>query len=110
MWPAGAFDPSSYFDTGKGIFFGVSDAKPVYVPLRQFRSTHCEILGETGTGKTVEAANIIAQCVRAGENCWIFDPKEPAGDEHMQGVFYAQAQAAGVPLFSLNLNPGSAPR
>lgn len=104
------YDPARYFDLAQGIFMGLSDGKPVYVPLRSFRATHCEVLGETGTGKTVQAANIIAQCARAGESCWVFDPKEPDGDEHMKAVLYRQAQAAGVPMYLLNLNPANGPQ
>lgn len=97
-----AYDPEKFFRPKKGIFLGLNERKrPIYLPTADWRSSHCQIVGTTGSGKGVAAGVFLAQAVQQGEAVVIIDPKF---DEYLPSVMASTAKKAGVPFVYLDLN------
>jgi TraM recognition site of TraD and TraG len=102
------FSPLSYVNLKQGIFVGLEEGKhPVYVPIHQFRETHTQIMGASGSGKGIALGLLGFQFVKAGECVIAFDPK---GDQRLPLVLAEAAKQAGVPFHSLDLNPTAQPQ
>ena len=96
-----AYDPAKYFNLNKGIFFGLNEQKkPVYLSWQQWRKSHVDVIGTTGSGKGVAAGVLLSQAVVSGECVVIVDPKN---DEWLSHVMCEAAQAAGVPYVYIDL-------
>lgn len=97
----GAYDPEKYFRSKKGIFLGLDDRqRPIYIPAEEWRSSHVQIVGTTGSGKGVAAGVLLTQAVQQGEAVVIIDPK---ADEFLPAVMASRAKNAGVPFVYLDL-------
>lgn len=95
------YDPTKYFDAKKGIFIGLNERRrPLYVPSPQWRKSHVQILGTTGSGKGVAAGVLLYQSVQQGEAVIVIDPKN---DEFLPYVLARAAQEKGVPFLFLDL-------
>lgn len=96
-----AYDPAQFFRPKKGIFIGLDERKrPIYIPTAEWRSSHVQIVGTTGSGKGVAAGVLLAQALQQGEAVVIVDPK---ADEFLPTVMAASAKKAGVPFVYLDL-------
>ena len=52
------YDPEKYFSPKKGVFLGLNEHRqPIYVSTLDWRSSHCQIVGTTGSGKGVAAGD-----------------------------------------------------
>lgn len=95
------YDPERYFQPKNGLFIGLNELKrPIYIPTVEWRSSHVQILGTTGSGKGVAAGVLLAQAVQQGEAVIIIDPKS---DEFLPAVMASRAKKAGVPFVYLDL-------
>ena len=102
------FSPLQYENLKKGIFVGLEEGKhPVYVPIHQFRETHTQIMGASGSGKGIALGLLGFQFVKAGECVIAFDPK---GDQRLPLVLAVAAKQAGVQFHTLDLNPTAQPQ
>jgi TraM recognition site of TraD and TraG len=102
------YAPLDYVNFMHGIFMGLEDGKkPVYVPLHQFRETHAQVLGASGSGKGIALGLLGFQFVQAGECVIAFDPK---GDKRLTIILAAAAGKAGVKFHHLDLNPTAPPQ
>lgn len=102
------FSPLPYVNLKQGIFVGMEEGKhPVYVPIHQFRETHTQIMGASGSGKGIALGLLGFQFVIAGECVIAFDPK---GDQRLPLVLAEAAKQAGVQFLSLDLNPTAPPQ
>lgn len=89
------FDPTKYYNDNKGIFFGLNEQrKPVYISWQQWRKSHVDVIGTTGSGKGVAAGVLLSQAVASGECVIIVDPKN---DEWLPHVMREAASNANVP-------------
>lgn len=96
-----AYDPENFFRPKKGIFLGLDESKrPIYIPTSEWRSSHVQIVGTTGSGKGVAAGVLLAQAVQQGEAVIIIDPK---ADEYLPAVMATSAKKADVPFVYLDL-------
>lgn len=96
-----AYDPEKYFRLNHGVFFGLDQQKrPLYVPLDEWRSSHIQIIGTTGSGKGVAAGVLLTQALQQGEAVVIIDPK---ADEYLPIVMMSTAKKAGIPFVYLDL-------
>jgi hypothetical protein len=85
------YDPVKYFKED-GWFIGLDhQEKPVYLDYKKL--PHMQINGASGSGKTVQLANITAQAITKGEATFVFDPK---GDEWLPHVAKKSADRVGV--------------
>lgn len=85
------YDPLNYFSTGK-IFVGLDEKRqPIFIPTEIFIETHLQIMGCTGSGKSVAAINILAQALQQGLSTVMFDPKVGA-DEWAPHVLKAMCE------------------
>lgn len=74
------YDPLRYFKNDK-VFIGLDEIKhPIYIPSKVFRETHIQIMGCTGSGKSVAAVNILVQAIEQGYSAVMFDPKVGADE------------------------------
>lgn len=95
------YDPERFFRSKKGIFLGLNERKrPIYLPQADWRSSHCQIVGTTGSGKGVAAGVLLAQAVQQGEAVVVIDPKS---DEFLPSVMASVAKKAGVPFVYIDL-------
>ncbi len=95
------YDPTKYFNSKKGLFFGLDETKtPVYIMWDKWRKSHIDIIGTTGSGKGVAAGVLLFQAVSSGEAVVIIDPKN---DEFLPHVMRQAAQAADVPYAYIDL-------
>lgn len=95
------YPPSKYYNDKKGIFFGLNEQmKPVYIPWQQWRKSHIDVIGTTGSGKGVAAGVLLSQALAADECVVIVDPKN---DEWLPHVMHKAAQDAGVPYVYIDL-------
>lgn len=99
------YDPTRYLEKdprkGKGLFLGLNEqGRPVYVPYEQWRKSHVQVIGTTGSGKGVASAVLLSQALRAGEAVFVLDPKD---DEWAPHVLRAEAERAGVPFHLVDL-------
>ena len=95
------YDPELFFRPKKGIFLGLNERKkPIYLSTSDWRSSHCQIVGTTGSGKGVAAGVLLAQAVQQGEAVVVIDPK---ADEFLPTVMAITAKKAGVPFVYLDL-------
>ena len=96
-----AYDPTKYFNSKKGIFFGLNEQKkPVYLPWQQWRKSHVDVIGTTGSGKGVAAGVLLSQAVASGECVVVVDPKN---DEWLPHVMREAAASANVPYVYIDL-------
>ncbi|MDP1539499.1 MAG: type IV secretory system conjugative DNA transfer family protein [Moraxellaceae bacterium] len=94
------YDPTRYFNSGKGMFLGLNASKkPIYIPIADWRKSHCQVLGTTGCGKGVVAGVLLAQAVQQGEAAIVIDPK---ADEFLPWVMASAAKEADVPFIYLD--------
>lgn len=101
-----AYDPEKFFSSKKGIFLGLNERKkPIFLPTSEWRASHCEILGTTGSGKGVAAGVLLAQAVQQGEAVVVLDPK---WDEYLPSVMASVAKKAGVPFVYIDLTGSQA--
>ncbi len=98
------FQPHKYVNLEKGIFVGLGqDRKPVYWRRKLLQKNHCEILGESGVGKSSLAGVLLSQLAAAGESVVIFDPK---ADRNLPGVLAEAGRTwGGFPVHVLDLRP-----
>lgn len=95
------YSPEKYFNTKRGIFFGLNEQKqPVYITWDKWRKSHVDVIGTTGSGKGVAAGTLLTQAVAAGECVVIVDPKN---DEFLPHVMHKAAQEADVPYLYIDL-------
>ncbi len=95
------YDPVNYYNHKKGIFFGLNEQKnPVYIPWQQWRKSHVDVIGTTGSGKGVAAGVLLSQAVASGECVVVIDPKFD-----LFGPYVMQKAAidAGVPYVYIDL-------
>lgn len=98
---AQAYDPRKYFDDKKGIFIGLNERRqPLYVASAQWRKSHVQVLGTTGSGKGVAAGVLLYQAVQQGEAVIVIDPKN---DEFLPHVLAQAAHEKGVPFVFVDL-------
>lgn len=98
---AQAYDPRKYFDANQGIFIGLNERhRPLYIGSAQWRKSHVQVLGTTGSGKGVAAGVLLYQAVQQGEAAIVIDPKN---DEFLPRVLAQAAQEKGVPFVFLDL-------
>lgn len=84
------YDPMPYFKPGY-IFIGLNEAQsPIYVTLAEFAKVHFQIMGCTGSGKSVAAINMLSQALNQGHSAVMFDPKVGA-DEWARHVLKAMS-------------------
>lgn len=96
-----AYDPTSYYNNHKGIFFGLNEQrKPVYIPWQQWCKSHMDVIGTTGSGKGVAAGVLLSQAVASGECVVVVDPKN---DEWLPHVMREAARQANVPYVYIDL-------
>ena len=96
-----SYDPTKYFNDKKGIFFGLNEhKKPVYLSWQQWRKSHIDIIGTTGSGKGIAAGVLLSQAVASGECVCILDPKQ---DEWLPDTMRAAAANANVPYVYIDL-------
>lgn len=96
-----SYDPTKYFNDKKGIFFGLNEhKKPVYLSWQQWRKSHVDVIGTTGSGKGVAAGVLLTQAVASGECVVIVDPKN---DEWLPHVMHDAAKHANVPFVYIDL-------
>lgn len=96
------YDPTKYFNLKKGIFLGLNALRePVYQDKGKFEKQHIQIVGKTGSGKSVLSVIMMGQALRAGEAVFVFDPKD---DEWAPHVLREEAKKAKVPFYYINLN------
>lgn len=101
-------NPRRRFDFRRGAFLGLADNKvPVYLPWAKLAETHVQLMGTTGSGKSVAASLILVQSIEAGQNVVILDPKR---DRHLPGILAASAKRAGRRMRLLDLNPEHGPQ
>lgn len=102
------YSPLQYVNLKQGIFVGLEEGKhPVYVPIHQFRETHMQIMGASGSGKGIALALLGFQFVKVGQCVIAFDPK---GDQRLAVVFALAAKQAGVQIYCLDLNATELPQ
>lgn len=95
------YNPSQFYNDKKGIFFGLNEQrKPVYIPWQQWRKSHIDVIGTTGSGKGVAAGVLLSQTVASGECVVVVDPKN---DEWLPHVMQKSAHDAGVPYVYIDL-------
>ena len=96
-----SYDPTKYFNDKKGIFLGLNEhKKPVYLSWQQWRKSHVDVIGTTGSGKGVAAGVLLTQAVASGECVVIVDPKN---DEWLPHVMHDAAKHANVPFVYIDL-------
>lgn len=97
----GTYDPELFFRPKKGIFLGLNERKkPIYLSTSDWRSSHCQIFGTTGSGKGVAASVLLAQSAQQGEAVVVIDPKS---DEFLPSVMASVAKKSGVPFVYVDL-------
>ncbi len=95
-----SYDPVKYFRKNK-IFVGLSrHSKPVYFDMKMWLSSHTQLLGTTGVGKSMAAACLLTQAIRNGETIIAFDPKD---DEFLPHVLKQEASLAGIDFYYIDL-------
>jgi hypothetical protein len=101
-------NPRRYFDFRRGAYLGLADNKaPVYLPWSKLAETHVQIMGTTGSGKSVAASLILVQSIEIGQNVVAVDPK---CDRHLPGILAASAKRASRRMRVLDLNPEHGPQ
>ena len=94
------YKPSKYFKKKK-IFIGKNKSgAPIYIDIDKWRSSHVQLIGTTGAGKGVAAANLLCQAIRQGESVIVFDPKD---DEFLPHVLAAEAKNQNTEYFYIDL-------
>lgn len=97
----GTYNPSQFCNHKKGIFFGLNEQrKPAYIPWQQWRKSHIDVIGTTGSGKGVAAGVLLSQAVSSGECIVVVDPKN---DEWLPHVMREAAAHANVPYVYIDL-------
>ncbi|PPD45434.1 MAG: MFS transporter [Methylotenera sp.] len=100
------YDPIKYYNHKKGIFFGLNEQrKPVYIPWQQWRKSHIDVIGTTGSGKGVAAGVLLSQAITAGECVVVVDPKN---DEWLPHVMREAAAHVNVPYVYIDLQSDQA--
>jgi len=101
-------NPRRHFDFRRGAFLGLADNKtPVYLPWAKLAETHVQLMGTTGSGKSVAASLILVQSIETDQNVVVLDPKR---DRHLPGILAASARRAGRRMRRLDLNPEHGPQ
>ena len=97
----GTYDPTKYYNNKKGMLFGLNEQKkPVYLSWQQWRKSHVDVIGTTGSGKGVAAGVLLSQAVASGECVVVVDPKN---DEWLPHVMREAAANADVPYVYIDL-------
>lgn len=74
------YAPLQYFKDGT-IFIGLDEKKsPIRLTLAEFSKVHFQIMGCTGSGKSVAAINMLSQALHQGHSAVMFDPKVGADE------------------------------
>ena len=83
------------------VFLGCdAQNRQVFVPRQQWKKSHVQICGPTGTGKGIQASIALAQGVRYDDAIYAFDPKS---DEFAPHVLADQCEKAEKPFRLLSL-------
>ena len=94
------YDPKKYFRRRK-VFIGLSESGiPRYISTGEWRSSHCDLIGTTGSGKGVAAGVLIAQSISQGEAVFVLDPKE---DEFLPHLLGQEARENDRPFYFIDL-------
>lgn len=105
------YDPMAYIenhDTQKGVFLGLGENKePIYVDYEYFKKANIQIIGAPGTGKSVQAINLLASQIFRGEAVFVFDCKH---DEWAPHVLRHICKKAGKPFIVIDLRQGQVPQ
>ena len=96
------YDPTKFFKNAHIFLARDEYDKPIYLPLKKFCKQHIQIMGSTGSGKSVMAINTLSQCLKEGISCVMFDPKKGA-DEWAPHVLKKMCDQYGKKLILLNL-------
>ena len=100
--PQNTYNPTKYYNDNKGIFFGLNEQrKPVYISWQQWRKSHVDVIGTTGSGKGVAAGVLLSQAVASDECVIVVDPKN---DEWLPHVMHEAAARANVPYVYIDLH------
>jgi len=100
------YNPEKFFQPKKGMFVGINERKrPIYISTSDWRSSHVQIVGTTGSGKGVAAGVLLAQAVQQGEAVVVIDPKS---DEFLPAVMNSRASKANVPFVYVDLSGSKA--
>lgn len=95
------YDPENFFAPKKGIFIGLdAHKKPIYMPTKEWRSSHIQTIGTTGSGKGVITGVLLAQALQQGESVIVVDPKS---DEFLPAVLASRAKKENVPFVYIDL-------
>jgi type IV secretory pathway TraG/TraD family ATPase VirD4 len=95
------YDPKKYFRKGK-MFFGLDERrKPQYIITSDWRSSHCDLIGTTGSGKGVAAGVLIAQAISQNEAVFVIDPKD---DEFLPHLLGQEAKNNSKQFYYINLS------
>lgn len=96
------YEPIKYFSE-KSVFIGLDEhKKPIYVSINEFKKTHFQIMGCTGSGKSVAAIDILVQALKQGMSTVMFDPKVGA-DEWAPHVLKEMCQQYGKEFVIIDL-------
>ena len=108
---AAEFDPIKYIDLKKGVFIGLNEGKkPCYINFTADKpAPHTQVVGTTGSGKSIVLSLMASQFLERGEAVFYFDPKSP-GDEWAPHVLHAEAQRTGKPFHFIDLNSPHGPQ
>lgn len=94
------YDPRKLFDAKRGIFIGLNERRrPLYIELAQWRKSHVQVLGTTGSGKGVAAGVLLYQAVQQGDEALQvrphFEPSKlaPVSVAHHLDIQMARLQA-----------------
>lgn len=95
------FAPERYLKKKGKIFLGLdAQRKPIYCSTDFWRSSHCDLIGTSGCGKTVGAGVLLTQAIQQGEAVIVIDPKD---DEFLPHVLGQAASQKKVPFFYIDL-------
>lgn len=90
------------------VFMGLdADRKPVHFPRQRLFTSHLEILGESGVGKSSLAGVMLSQLAAQGEAIVVFDPK---ADRMLPGVLARAGREHGFPVINIDLRYGQPPQ
>lgn len=96
------YNSMDFIDLNQGVFLGLNDdLQPRHIPLKHLQTQHMEILGVSGSGKTVVSHLIFTQLIQANEGVFFFDSKDNGIDAHL---LEDSCKNAGKPFYLLNLH------
>lgn len=87
---------------GNNVVIGMDEnERPVYVPYREFSTSHIDVIGTTGAGKGVVSAVMLSQAIKHDEAVFVMDPKN---DEWAPHVLKKQCEDMGKPFYLVDMN------